>query len=485
MMRQNQPNLRNYFLVPVLFALFFWAAQPLAAQKMATADLRTDLTFLQKVVYKGHQGVFLFNTKDSLDRFFDDLSSHLRGDSVPIEQAMVSVMLATARIRDGHTSVETPFFTDKTIVLPFTFQIVGDKAYVLGNYSGDTSLRRGIELKTINGNSAETVIRLGRLLHSGDGYNTSFTQSITSVYFGRHYSLLFGTRPMNTVTAVQVDEKITEHRVPGISRADFIKLLTVKAKRPPADPPVLKYRDMELRRDTAIKDLAILKLGSFPNGRYERFYRRVFGWLAEQEMRTLVLDLRYNTGGNVHNMGHLCAHILDQDLRYQYERQRRTRIARYFNMRGKINFGLIWLKYNSSFGLRHKRAANTTIRIRRVKPQKKHNFNGKLLVLTNGWSFSSASMATSFLKNRGNAIVIGTESGGNEAGNCGGGYPKLTLPKSGFKIRFPLYHLRYDIGKKDIGRGVQPDYPTSYSIEAILSGSDLEMEQVYRLMGRK
>jgi hypothetical protein len=94
-------------------------------------------------------------------------------------------------------------------------------------------------------------------------------------------------------------------------------------------------------------------------------------------------------------------------------------------------------------------------------------------------------MATSFLKNRGNAIVIGTETGGNEAGNCGGGYPKLTLPKSGFKIRFPLYHLRYDIGKKDIGRGVQPDYPTPYSIEAILSGSDLEMEQVYRLMGRK
>ena len=111
-MRRKQPNQPKYFLAPVLFALIFWAAQPLAAQKMATADLRTDLTFLQKVVYTGHQGVFLFNTKDSLDRFFDDLSSHLRGDSVPIEQAMVSVMLATARIRDGHTSVETPFFTD-------------------------------------------------------------------------------------------------------------------------------------------------------------------------------------------------------------------------------------------------------------------------------------------------------------------------------------------------------------------------------------
>lgn len=484
-MRRKQTILPDYFLILVLLWLFSWAAQPLAAQKMATADLRTDLSFLQKVVYQGHQGVFLFNTRDSLDRFFDDLRSHLQGDSVPIEQAMVSILLATARIRDGHTSVETPFFTNKTTVLPFTTTVIGDQVFIIGNYSGDTTLHRGTALKTINNIPVETVIRLGRLLHSGDGYNTSFTQSIASVYFARHYSLLFGTRPMNIVTTAQADGKITEHRVPGISRADLIKLLSVKGKRPPADRPVLKYRNMVLRRDTAFKDMAILQLGSFPNGHFKRFYRRAFRWLDDQSIRTLVLDLRYNTGGNVHNMGFLCAQILDQDLRYQYERQRHTRLARYFNTRGKINFALLWLKYNLTFRLKHARSGNTQVRKWRVKPHKKHNFNGQLMVLTNGWSFSSASMATSFLKNRGNAIVIGTETGGNEAGNCGGGYPKLTLPKSRFKIRFPVFHLRYDIGKKDIGRGVQPDYPTPYTIEAILSGSDLEMEQVYRLMGRK
>jgi hypothetical protein len=484
-MRRKQTILPDYFLILVLLWLFLWAAQPLLAQKMATADLRTDLSFLQKVVYQGHQGVFLFNTRDSLDRFFDDLRSHLRGDSVPIEQAMVSILLATARIRDGHTSVETPFFTNKTTVLPFTTTVIGDQVFIIGNYSGDTTLHRGTALKTINNIPVETVIRLGRLLHSGDGFNTSFTQSIASVYFARHYSLLFGTRPMNTVTTVQTDGKITEHRVPGISRADLIKLLSVKGKRPPADRPVLKYRDMVLRRDTAFKDMAILQLGSFPNGHFKRFYRRAFRWLDAQSIRTLVLDLRYNTGGNVHNMGSLCAQILDQDLRYQYERQRHTHIARYFNIRGKINFALLWLKYNLTFGLKPARDGNTQVRKWRVRPHKKHNFNGQLMILTNGWSFSSASMATSFLKNRGNAIVIGTETGGNEAGNCGGGYPKLTLPKSRFKIRFPVFHLRYDIGKKDLGRGIQPDYPTPYNIEAILLGSDLEMEQVYRLKGQK
>jgi hypothetical protein len=88
-------------------------------------------------------------------------------------------------------------------------------------------------------------------------------------------------------------------------------------------------------------------------------------------------------------------------------------------------------------------------------------------------------MCTSFLQHKAGATVVGIETGGGAAGNCGGAYPKLILPHTRFKIRFPLYHLRYDIGKPDVGRGVIPDIPVSYGLKDLLSGKNKEMEAVY------
>jgi len=473
--------MRNHcfrLLLPV-----FLFAVPLSAQnKIAVGDLRADLTFLQEALYHGHPGVFLFNTKDSLDDFFGQLRSRLHGDSVPYEQAQVSVRLALARIRDGHTTLETPFYDDSTRVLPLTTQVLGERVYVLGNYSGDTTLQRGSELLAVNGEPVADVVRIGRLLSCGDGYNRTFNDAIASVYFARYRTLLFGTRPVNQVTISVRDGPTAWRRIAAKTRADLLELIKIKVGKPHARKPLLHYKDMQLWRDTARSDLAILRIGDFPNGQYKKFYRRSFRLLADNKIGNLVIDLRYNTGGNIHNMDYLVSCIVDQRFGYRYERLRHTRMGPYFNWKASLIKGLTWMRYNLSPGYGCKRQGDLRIHTWNVKPRKRDNFNGKVLVLTNGWSFSSASMCASFLKNRSHAITIGTETGGNEAGNCGGGYPKLILPNTKFKIRFPLYHLRYDIGKPDVGRGVLPDYPTPYRMEDILEKKDLEMEMVYELL---
>ncbi|MEI6410363.1 MAG: S41 family peptidase [Bacteroidota bacterium] len=466
------------------FILFFLllASAHLQAQKIAVADLRADLDFLQTVLYKGHQGVFLYNKKDSLDLFFNALRVHLKGDSVSMAQAQVTVRLAVARVRDGHTSVQTPFYSEKTQILPFTISVVGEKAYIIGNYSGDTTLKRGTEIRTINGEPVSTVIRLGHLIQSSDGFNQTFAESVASVYFARHQSLFFGVHKMNVINVLSDKGVSYERKVGSMSRLDLLKLLNVKVKRPPEEKPILKFKDMVLRRDTVDKNTALLQLGSFPNGRYKRFYRRAFRWLDEQHIQNLVVDVRYNTGGNVDNMGYLLAKILDEPFSYRYERQRHTHIGRYFNFKGKAVLVAIWMRYNLHPRFKHGRESNLNLRYWLLKPRTKHNFNGKVYVLTNGWSFSSASMCASFLKNRNQATVIGIETGGNETGNCGGGYPQLKLPHTKFKVRFPVYHLRYAVGKTDKGRGVMPDYPVHYKIGDILEGKDLEMDQLHSLL---
>lgn len=478
---KRQNNMHKLGLI-LFFVLFFAGFSALHAQKMATRDLRSDLDFLQKAFYQGHPGAFLFNTRDSLQLFFQDLSAHLKGDSVPVAQAMVTVMLATARLRDGHTSVLTPFYTDKTVVIPFTVQIIHDQAFILGNYSGDTTLKRGTELLEINGISSASVIRLGYLLHSGDGYNNSFQHAIASIYFPRHYSLLFGARARNRIKVRYADGSTAFVDAPGLPRAELIKRMRSGAKPPPAERTILRYRDMILRQDTLFPRLAILQLGGFPSGKYKKFYRKAFHWIQKHQISDLAIDLRYNTGGNVHNMEYLCANILDTSFQYAYERQKHTHIAQFFDLRGKFVIGLIWMKYHLSPGLKRADKSDQLVRIWETKPRRKNNFNGRVWVFTNGYSFSSASMAASFLKNRGHAQVIGSETGGNEAGNCGGGYPKLILPKSRFKIRFPLMHLHYGIGKNDTGQGVKPDIAVTYTLKDVLDDEDLELKRLYAIL---
>jgi C-terminal processing protease CtpA/Prc len=231
---------------------------------------------------------------------------------------------------------------------------------------------------------------------------------------------------------------------------------------------------MVFHLDSTREDLAVLQMGSFPNGRYKKFYRRMFRWLHQHQTTHLVIDLRYNTGGNIYNMDFLVSKIVDQPFGYQYERNRHASMGPYFNWKAKLLKSLTWIRYNFTPGFRHKKSGALNIRSCRTKPRHRDNFDGKVL--------SSASMCASFLKNKAAAITIGTETGGNEAGNCGGGYPKLVLPNTKFKVRFPLYHLRYDIGKPDVGRGVMPDCPTPYRIGDVLEARDLEMEKVYELL---
>lgn len=461
-------------LLPVLFPLALFAQK-----KFAVQDVRKDLAFLKAALYEAHPGVLLFNTKDSVDLAFTQLSDRLRGDSIPYEQAQVVVRMLVAMARDGHTYVETPFYDDRTAVLPIVPVVEGGHVYVAGNYSQDSTLAKGSEVLTINREPAATVVQLGKLLSTGDGHNKSYNDALAPIFFARHFGLFFGTKAQNRLLVRTLEGKQEEHLIGARSRAEVLQAIVAKADKQKTRQPILHYKTMLLWQDTLHADMAILQMVSFPNGNSDRFFRRAFRWMAGHNIRHLVIDLRNNTGGNIFTMDYLISRIADSPVSYQYEKRDGIRMRPYFNFRSRLTAFFAAMRYRMSFRLGHKHQDNVRIAIRTVKSHKEDNFNGKVWVLANGISFSSASMCTSFLQHKAGATVVGIETGGGAAGNCGGAYPKLILPHTRFKIRFPLYHLRYDIGKPDVGRGVIPDIPVSYGLKDLLSGKNKEMEAVY------
>jgi|GEM_PF-1514384 len=463
------------------FLLFFTVLSlPLFSQTFTPAQVHDDLLFLQRALYSGHPGVFRYVSRDSMNAVFEHLQAAIPGDSVTADQAHVLIRRAVAAVRDGHTSLETPFFDEQTRVMPLMAQVADDCIYVWRNYSGDTSLRRGLEIRSVNGIPAAELLHQCRAQASGDGFNTTFSDVLASVYFARYVRLFQGNVEYYVIETYNSQQENRRHTLAPKSRADLQKLQEIRRSGPQMRPqsPILRNRTMSLSRDTARRDVAILKMTDFPNRGYRRFYRKMFRWLDANRVESLVLDLRNNTGGNIRNMDLLISQIVDVPFGYDYVRNRHTRIGKYLGLSAKYTLAMVWLKYNVQPGFCYRREAGQHVQRWRVNPRKRHNFDGKTWVLTNGWSFSSASMCASFLQHKAGATVVGTETGGSEAGNCGGGFPRLVLPNTRFRVRFPLFQLRYQLGLPDTGHGVIPNLPTPYHIEDLLRGRDLEMEAI-------
>ena len=83
-------------------------------------------------------------------------------------------------------------------------------------------------------------------------------------------------------------------------------------------------------------------------------------------------------------------------------------------------------------------------------------FDGRLVVLAGGATFSGGAELASMLYRSRRAVFVGEEVGGTYAGNTSGYRWAVTLPHSGMVLHVPL--LQFRTGWTDVahGRGVMP-----------------------------
>jgi hypothetical protein len=116
----------------------------------------------------------------------------------------------------------------------------------------------------------------------------------------------------------------------------------------------------------------------------------------------------------------------------------------------------------------------------RFKPQKRNGFKGKLIVLMDGGTFSSASYVASKLRKAGRAELAGEESGGAAKGCNALITPTITLPETKLRVSIPLYFLDHEMGNIPF-RGLQPDYKLMHPDPTLsLKGIDPELEFLAR-----
>ena len=103
------------------------------------------------------------------------------------------------------------------------------------------------------------------------------------------------------------------------------------------------------------------------------------------------------------------------------------------------------------------------------EPINEYLFRGKIYVLTNEGTFSTAVYLAAYLKNQENVALIGTTCGGAADGSSAGEFTSFTLPNTQFTVSLPLLKINYNTTSELY---LKPTFEVKQTYTDFLAGED-------------
>lgn len=453
---------------------------------LTTDQMQADFDTLRKALEEVHGGLYRFSTKTAINHLFDSCRARL--NSLHSQRAfMILLFEMLARLRDGHMRLEADAATTAALaqarLFPLRILMEGDRLMVLYNDTpGDSTIRPGMELLTVNGHTAAEMTRTILPGIAGDGFIETFKRKRLERSFAQFYWLYVDESAEFNITAKDNTGNTITTKLPGI--------LSSAREQNRANNPINRLIRTNLARLDSAKDnvslrfinntdLAYLRIRIFGGDAFTSTLDLVFKTLHDKKTSTLILDLRGNGGGVDEYGAALVSQFTNKPFRY-FDRIHLTSILPSFttwqpstveDLRNGVvtdpNGGyLVTPRLHRGVGGQIPAA---------------HPFTGKLLVLLDGGTFSTAADVTALLRHLTNALFIGEESGGTAEGNTSGLNALVKLPYSKLSLKIHLYEYWNAIPPGKKGRGTMPDHPVETRVADWLQGIDAPMQRALSL----
>lgn len=395
--------------------------------------LKADLRFAQKNMETKHAGLYRYITKPALTRCFDSLNNAITGPMTA--QAFFKLLtLLHEKIKNGHTMFlpgdsAMAFYNKSGRHLPFLANFTNGKLYVAENHSADSTLKPGTEILSINGTSASSIIQQLLVRMTRDGNNHTYPIWIFNHYFSSYYSFIFDQHDTHIV---ELKDSAGIQRTQQVTALPKDSIRYFKQIRYPANDEKGIVLTEKKENNTAVLKIKTFNtdlLESKYQQNYKQVYDSMFKYIHRNKIRNLILDLRDNQGGYFEPGRALLSYLVKSPSRFLLD--------------------------GEESGV--------------IQPKTTH-FDGKLIVLINGGSFSVTAIVCASLKRDHRAIFIGEETGGN-AHIISGEPIELILPNTKIKAEVSTITYRVIADRND-GHGVLPNYPLLPSTEDLLTGDD-------------
>ena len=201
--------------------------------------------------------------------------------------------------------------------------------------------------------------------------------------------------------------------------------------------------------------------------------------LAACDRPNLIVDVRNNAGGDVRVLMKLLSCLADRPMDRQkggYDRVKkrgRIDVLKYsLNYSGDID---MFPEYEPRKGEDGYFCVDTIETCSVVMPDPEVHYGGRIYVLTNGHSYSAATLFPSVLIRNRRGVSVGRETGSGYHFMTALKFADIRLPNSLQTFRIPMVQLVFDTtvtARTPAGRGLLPDYPLPLTRYEVMQGED-------------
>ncbi|MDJ1467649.1 S41 family peptidase [Cytophagaceae bacterium DM2B3-1] len=475
------------YVLPLLVLLFIIppvtsqvVAPHFVQQKFASDTVKKAITELTTELALKHPGFYRYTSKELFDAYIDSTKSTLT-DSVSLLEAFLKMKQIVAKVNCLHTGITlshyyVDYLNQQPNLLPLQVYFSEGKAYVVKNYSDQSSIEVGDEIVSINGRDIPSITRQLFDLIPSDGYNLTLKYRSLYFQFPLWYRLLEATNQFSVV--VRQKGIMKSYQVFGKKRDEIAEDGFLK------EPAYSKPLDFKV-----VNDIGVLTIHTFAKTdikkagqSFKPYIDKVFKEIQAKDIRNLVVDLRDNTGGSDPYAVYFTRHFFTEPFRYWDRIEVTESIAKQIKGVGLTLFYRKPVQNNKVWLWKKARHVSDFDFYEEQKPVK-DNYTGNTYILVNGFSMSSCADVAAILSFNKKAIVVGQETGGGYHGNTSGMMPVSILDRFGFRLSVPLQkYVNHVDSSSPVGRGVLPEYPIATSIEELLKKEDTELAFVLNLI---
>lgn len=453
--------------------------------KISADKLIEDFTVLKKALLEIHPGLYRYNTKSQMDSIFNHYQL-VFSEPLSYQAAFLNFTRLTSAIQCGHTF---PSFYNqngfiKEVVLnqkdklPFTFRILDGKMIIMECVAANLDIPKGTEILAIDGVLTQTFLAETASLVKADGGNDAKRYSDLNTFgvgdyfemFDCYFPLLYPPKNQQyTVRIKRPEGQETEDlEVNTITRAERKNALEKK------DPNQAFNVDQLWKLEFWDNNTAYLQLGTFDvfqlTFEWNKFLKNAFNEIRKRNTKHLVIDIRWNEGGQDEVLLYIGQNIGRQPIKIP----QRQDLVRYNKISPELKPYLsTW--DNSYFDLSQKAKPYNddyfllpTENVTEIRQSDK-SFDGNTYLLVNASNSSATFYFAEIAKENKLATLIGETTGGSQKGLNAGTMFFLRLPNSKIEIDIPIVG---SFSSDKPSGGIEPDIIVKQSQEALIKGED-------------
>jgi hypothetical protein len=466
-----------------------------------------DLDIFKNIRLEANSGLYKYRTKQEIDSIYNWAEKAIETSSTYRDFYNIICQLTDF---EGSLHNDTYLSTKISDVLreensgyfPYPLKYIENKWVI--NYDKGT-IPLGTEIISINNEKIDDIIKNLNKYYTTDGTNTTGKRIGIEISFSKYYRLNYGLNKQFIVEYKTRDSNKTRKiTLSSISYSDYYKNFFKRYSRPFDNVNFKDWKENETYNFKTINNkTGILTINDFGLGdekdprhlRYVSFLDSVFTVIKHNKIDNLIVDVRYNGGGNDPNDLVTYSYLTNRNFsenKQAWINFKKIPFLKYYDSKYPRFLRPLGVgKYNREFQdifteeKNGKFYQDSTSNDHRIRTPNKNAFNGNIYLLISPRVASAGSLFAAMLASNENTITIGEETMGGYYGHNGHSDLEYILPKSKLEISFSVVNLVQDVPKKEnqiYNRGIIPDYNVTQNYKDYLAQKDSQMNFVLNLI---